>query len=548
MKRYTIGLDYGTLSVRALLIDLLTGEEKAECVFEYPHGVLEKALPCGTELPPDWALQVPRDYLQGLAAVVRGVLEKSGVSGAEVAGIGIDFTACTILPTDAEGTPLCERPEFESTPNAYCKLWKHHSAQIYADRIDAVAKQRGEPWLSLYGDRVSSEWMFPKILQTVQESPEVYRAAAFILEAGDWIVWKLTGVQARSACGAGYKAFYRDGKGYPEPEFFRALHPMLEDVVQTKLNAPIIPVGSCAGGITAEMAEQLGLCEGTPVAAAVIDAHASVPASGICDPGSMLVIMGTSSCHMLLSKEECGIPGVCGIVKDGIIPGLFAYEAGQTCVGDSFSWFVHNGIPSDYEKEAEQRGVSIHRLMRERACVLQPGESGLIALDWFNGARSPWMDSELSGTIVGMTIATRPEEIYRALLESTAFGTRRIIDQFVRAGVPVQKLCAAGGIPMKDSLIMQIYADVCNREITVAGSGQSGAFGSAIYAAAAAGIGGVAELSARLGRLSGTVYRPIPENVRRYEALYAEYCRLSEFFGRENDTMHRLRAMKNGCF
>lgn len=545
MKRYTIGLDYGTLSVRAVLLDLQTGEEKAECVFEYPHGVLDSELPCGVRLPQDWALQVPQDYLQGLTAVVRGVLEQSGVPKEEVAGIGVDFTACTILPTDAEGTPLCEKAEFERTPNAYCKLWKHHSAQGCADRIAAVARQRGEPWLPLYGGKVSSEWMLPKILQTVEESPEVYRAAAFILEAGDWIVWKLTGVQTRSGCGAGYKAFYRDGTGYPEREFFRALHPMLEDVVQTKLNAPVIPVGSCAGTLTDKMAEQLGLCAGIPVAAAVVDAHASVPASGIYEPGSMLIIMGTSSCHMLLSEEERGIPGVCGIVKDGIIPGLFAYEAGQTCVGDSFSWFVHNGVPAAYEEEAKQRGISIHRLLREKASNLLPGESGLVALDWFNGARSPWMDSALSGTIVGLTIATRPEEIYRALLESTAFGTRRIIDQFVNSGAPVQKLCAAGGIPMKDPLIMQIYADVCGREITVAGSGQSGAFGSAIYAAAAAGFGSVAGLAARLGRLSGTVYRPIPENVRRYEALYKEYCALSDFLARGSGVMYRLREGKS---
>lgn len=544
MKRFAIGLDYGTLSVRALLLDLETGEEKAESVFEYPHGVLERELPCGTKLPPDWALQVPHDYIQGLVAVVQDVMKKSGADKEEIAGIGIDFTACTILPVDGSGVPLCEKPAFEQTPNAYCKLWKHHSAQDCADWIDRIAAQREEPWRALYGGKISCEWMFPKILQTVRESPKVYESAEFFLEAGDWIVWQLTGKQSRSVCGAGYKAFYHSETGYPDPEFFRALHPMMENVVQTKLNAPVLPVGSCAGYLTQSMAERLGLCRGIPVAAAVIDAHASVPASGIYEPGSMLVIMGTSSCHMLLSEQEQGIPGVCGIVKDGIIPGLYAYEAGQTCVGDSFSWFVHHGIPRAYEEEAARQNMNIHRLLREKASALQPGESGLLALDWFNGARSPWMDSGLSGTVLGLTIATKPEEIYRALLESTAFGTRRIIEQFTKNDVPVKTICAAGGIPAKDPLIMQIYADVCNREITVAGSGQSGAFGSAIYAAAAAGFGSVAELAARLGRLSTTVYRPIAENVRRYDALYAEYCGLSDYFGAENMVMHRLRALR----
>lgn len=392
--------------------------------------------------------------------------------------------------------------------------------------------------------------MFPKILQIVKEAPDVYENSAYILEALDWVCWQMTGVQSRSVCAAGYKAFYHHEWGYPAPSFFRELDPRMENVVATKLDAPVLPVGANAGGLTAAMAQTLGLCEGTPVAVGIIDAHASVAAAGINTPGKMLVIMGTSSCHMLLADEAVSVPGICGIVKDGILPGFFGYEAGQPCVGDSFSWFSRCCLPEEYRRQAQEAGLNIHQFLRSKAQKLLPGESGLLALDWFNGVRSVLMDFNLSGAIIGLTIGTKPEEIYRALIESTAFGTRRIKEQFEAAGVHVTQLCAAGGIPARDPMTMQIYADVCNCDIYLAGSDQSGAFGSAIIGAAAAGkettgCENAAQLAGKIGKLRELVYRPNAENAARYDALYREYCALHDYFGcGANDVMKRLKAMR----
>ena len=554
-NRYAVGVDYGSLSARALLLNLDTGEEAAVSEFAYPHAVMDTALPDGTPLGTDWALQHPQDYLDALHHTLPDLLHKAGASPDEVVGIGIDFTSCTILPTTKEGIPLCFLPEYKGEPHAYVKLWKHHAAQYCADLLNETAEQRGEPWLSLYGGRISSEWVVPKAMQIAKEAPAVYDAAGRILEAGDWVVWQLCGEEVRSACNAGYKALWHHQNGYPSEAFFEALDPRMKHFVRDKLAAPdgtdrnIRPLGSRAGFLTREAAALTGLNEGTAVAVEIIDAHASVPGSGINAAGQMLMIMGTSTCHMLLSETEEGVPGTCGIVKDGILPGFYGYEAGQSCVGDHFAWFVENGVPAAYRDEAKERGMNIHALLREKAGRLKPGESGLVALDWWNGVRSVLMDFDLSGLIVGMTLQTKPEAIYRALIEATAFGTRRIIEAFEDKGVPVRELYAAGGIALKDPMMMQIYADVCNREIRLSGSTQSGALGSAIFGAAAAGpelsgFADVGEAVRKLGRLHETVYRPVPAHVDAYERLYGEYRRLHDFFGLEEGTMKRLKQMK----
>lgn len=549
-KKYAIGLDYGTLSVRALLIDIDTGEELGSSVYEYEHGVMETALPSGKKLGESWALQHPQDYINGLCAVVKGVLEQSGVSNQDVVGVGVDFTSCTILPTKADGTPLCLLPQYQDEPHAYVKLWKHHAAQYCADQLNETAEKMGEPWLQLYGGKISSEWLVPKTMQIVKEAPEIYAAADRIIEAGDWLIWQLIGKEVRSACNAGYKALYHHRMGYPSNEFFKALDPQLEHLVEEKLSTDIHPLGSCAGYVTKEAAEMTGLSQGTAVAVGIIDAHASVPACKIDGPGKMLMIMGTSTCHMLLSDKEMGVPGTCGIVKDGILPNSFGYEAGQSCVGDHFSWFIERCLSADYYQEANKRGMNIHKYLREKAEKLAVGQSGLIALDWWNGVRSVLMDFDLSGLLVGMTLQTKPEEIYRALIEATAYGTRQIIEAFESAGVPVNELYAAGGIASKDPMTMQIYADVCNREIRISGSDQSGALGSAILGIAAAGTEqtgyrDVNEVALKLGQLKEVVYRPIPEHVAVYDKLFEEYKQLHDYFGRGgNDVMKRLRQIK----
>lgn len=545
MKKYAIGIDFGTLSARGLMIDAETGEEVSVSVFEYPHKVMSDALPYGKKLGNGWALQHPQDYLDALRSTVRELLETTKINSSDVIGVGIDFTSCTMLPVDEKNTPLCMLPEFENEPHAYVKLWKHHAAQYCADRIDNLLKERYAELLSLYGGKTNSEYLLPKVLQIVKEAPEIYAKCDAIVEAGDWIVWQLTGKRVRSTCAAGYKSFWNHRMGYLPRDILAALDPALEDLTEKKLQGELLNVGRCAGTVTAQMAEFTGLREGTPVAVAVVDAHASLPACGICEAGKMLMILGTSTCEIVLDEKEKAIPGVCGVVKDAIIPGLFAYEAGQCCVGDSFDWFVNNCIPASYQSEAQKKGIGIHKLLRSKAERLRPGESGLLALDWWNGVRSPLMDFNLSGMLLGMTLHTKPEEIYRAMIESTAFGARKIIETYREGGIKINELYAAGGIASKDPMTMQIYADVCNMTIRISGSSQSGALGSAIYGVAAAGKDNLKQIVQRLGKVQKQVYEPIPENVAAYQTLYHEYNRLLRYFGKsENQVMKTLNELK----
>lgn len=550
MKKYTVGVDFGTLSGRAVLVDVSTGEEVASSMLEYAHGVMDSALPDGTPLGHDWALEHPQDYLDVLAHTIPEVLRLSGVKAEQVIGIATDFTACTILPVKADGTPLCFLPHLAGEPHAYVKLWKHHAAQEKANQLNETAEAMGESWLSRYGGKISSEWVIPKVWQILDEAPHIYGEADAIVEAADWIVWQLTDTQTRNACTAGYKALWHKQHGYPTPEFFKALDPRLEHVVRDKLGNEIHSLGAKAGVINARGAALTGLLEGTAVAVGNVDAHVTVPAVKIDGPGKMLAIMGTSTCHILMGTEEKTVPGMCGVVEDGVLGGFYGYEAGQSCVGDHFAWFVENGVPVSYHEEALERGIDIFQLLSEKAQKLRPGASGLVALDWWNGNRSVLVDVDLTGIMLGMTLQTKPEEMYRALIEATAYGTRKIIETFEQHGVPVDEFYAAGGISQKDPMIMQIYADVIRKPIRIAGSSQGPALGSAIFAAVAAGKaeGGydtVPEAARRMGKLLDASYQPDPESAAVYDRLYAEYGILHDYFGRgANDVMKRLKALK----
>ena len=554
MSKYAVGVDFGTESGRAVLVEVATGREVASSVYVYQNGVIDEALPVegqAVRLDPEWALQDPQDYLRTFQNAVPAALAASGVDPADVIGVGIDFTACTMLPTQSDGTPLCQLPEYRRNPHAWVKLWKHHAAQPEANRLNQVASEGGYGFLERYGGKTSSEWFFPKVMQILDEAPQVYAAADRFIEGADWVIWQLTGVESRNSCTAGYKAIWSKREGFPDRGFFQALDPRLEDVVDQKLMRTISPIGARAGGLTETAAGWLGLRPGTAVAVANVDAHVSVPAATVTGPGRMVMIMGTSTCHMVLGPDERVVPGMCGYVEDGIIPGLFGYEAGQSCVGDHFAWFVENCLPGRYEREAKQRGIDVHQLLEEKAALLRPGESGLMALDWWNGNRSVLVDADLSGLLVGMTLATRPEEIYRALIEATAYGTRVIIEAFQENGVPVHELIATGGLPDKNHLLMQIYADVTGREIRVAAAKQTPALGSAMFGAVAAGkaAGGydtILEASQAMAHLRpDEVYRPNPAAQAVYDRLYPEYLLLHDTFGRgANDVMKRLKALK----
>lgn len=545
--RYAVGVDYGTLSGRAVVVDVADGTVLGSAVLEYPHGVVDHRLPgTGRLLPPDWALQVPSDYVEVLRTAVPAALEEAGVDPAAVVGIATDFTACTMVPTLADGTPLSETDRFRDEPHAYVKLWKHHAAQGQADRINALARERGEGWLARYGGAISSEWEFAKGLQLLEEAPEVYAATEHWVEAADWIVWQLCGEYVRNACTAGYKGIRQDGQ-YPDKAFLEALNPAFGEFVSGKLDHEIGELGAVAGRLTARAAAWTGLPEGTPVAVGNVDAHVSAPAAVAVAPGQMVAIMGTSTCHVMSSDVLAEVPGMCGVVEGGIVSGLYGYEAGQSGVGDIFGWFVDHLVPPAYHEAAAAAGLSVHEHLTALAAEQRVGEHGLVALDWWSGNRSVLVDHDLSGLLVGMTLATRAEDVYRALLESTAFGARVIVETFAASGVPVTEFIVTGGL-QKNALLMQVYADVLGMPLSVVTSAQGPALGSAIHAAVAGGAyPDVPTAAAAMGDRVEGAYRPDPEAVAAYDELYRVYRELHDHLGRGTDAMRRLTAIRRGA-
>jgi L-ribulokinase len=533
--QYVLGVDFGTLSARALLVDVKTGQTRATAVAAYKHGVIERSLPgTAAPLPADTALQHPQDYLDALEKTAREAISKAGAGAESIVGIGIDFTCCTVLPTTRDGVPLCFDAKWRKNPHAWAKLWKHHAAQPQADAINRAGTARDEEFLKIYGGKYSSEWLFSKLLETLQRAPSVYGGMERFIEAGDWMVWQLCGEEKRGLSAAGFKAMRvcgQNGDAFPGADFLAALDPGLRDSVKTKLDGSYLKPGEPAGGLTPAMARRLGLREGTPVAVANIDAHAGVAGCGVTTPGKLVIIMGTSSCHLLLSEKNQAIQGVCGVVKDGVVPGLFAYEAGQAGVGDSFAWFVERLSP---------KGLT-HEQLAQEAAKLKPGQSGLLALDWWNGSRF-LVDADLSGVIVGLKLSSEPAAIYRALIEATAFGTRRIIDAFAGKGIAVDEVIVCGGLTQNE-LLLQIYADVTGRTLKVAASDQASALGSAVHAAVAAGVyKDLSEAASKMTEAPNRKYVPNKKARAVYDALYAEYLRLHAWFG--DDSQGVLKRLK----
>lgn len=543
--KYSLGFDFGTESVRVIVVDIVDGRIAAQAVEAYAHGVIDEALPGSREaLPSDYALQHPQDWLDSLAAACRAAVKTSGIDVGAIIGIGVDFTSCTMLPCRADGTPLCVIENFRSTPLAWPKLWKHHGANAETQRINQVARERREPWLARYGGSIGLEWFFPKMLETLNGAAQVYAAADLFLEAGDWLVWQLcAGVYprsqvdqlVRSTCQAGYKAQWNAQSGYPSREFLRALDPRFENVVAEKMRGELRSPGRKSGELCAAAAELLGLREAIPVSTAIIDAHAGVPGAGVASPSTMVMVLGTSSCHMMNSRTEVLAPGIAGVVEDGILPGYFGYETGQASVGDAFAWFV------------QRFGLSHDTLSRD-AAALPPGANGLLAIDWFNGCRTPLMDPDVSGAFIGLTLATRPEQLYRALIEATAFGVRWIVETLRESGVPVRRFVASGGLPQKSPLLMQIYADVLKEKIELAASDQSVALGAAILGCLAAGeeVTGYAQTSQAIHAMAqqreDLVYRPDLAARKEYDRLYALYRALADPSGPLTTVMRALRT------
>lgn len=551
-KKYTIGIDFGTLSARAVLADITTGEVLTDSVFEYPHGVMDSSLPSGKTLPADFALQHPADYLKAFGKTVSEVIGSSNVSVDDIIGIGIDFTTCTLIPVKADGTPLCFDERFKDDPHAYVKLWKHHAAQPEADRLNEAAEKFAPQILERLGGKTSSEWLFPKIMEVLDKSPDVYDNTAYFIEGGDFISWMLTGKHTRSYVFASYKALYLHDIGYPPKEMLKYLDPRLENVVEEKLTAPMVYTGEAAGLVDELSRERFGISSdapwlktGTTVACPEPDAHCAAPALGMSSSGDMFSIFGTSSNYMLISDEYKIIPGICGVVKDGLIPGFNAYEAGLCCFGDHFAWVTKNICTAEYREEARARGISDIQLISEKAEALVPGESGVIALNWWNGNRNILVDSSLSGMFLGMSLRTKPEDMFRAIVEANAFGTRVIIENFEKHGVTVERMTAAGGITRKSPFVMQTLADIIGKTLCVSGYLHSSALGSAIYASVASG--GHPDIKTACKVMAdpcNTVYSPRPEFKAVYDELYKEYLTLHDYFGRGgNDIMKRLKQI-----
>ena len=541
--RYSIGIDFGTLSARAVLLDLATGKDAAVSEFSYPHGVLSSDY-FGMELPAGASFQHPQDYLDAMGFVFRDLFARSGAKPEEVCGVGIDFTASTTLPVTENGTPLCFFPELQNEPYAYVTLWNHHGATPEAERLTAVAAQRHEPWLAAFSGKISPDNMLPKLYELLHKAPHIYSKTDRYMEAADWVLWQLIGEEKRTASMAGFKAQWTPEYGYPSNDYFAAVDPGLAGIIGTKIPVDVYPAGTCAGKITEEAAKLAGLHIGTQVTFPIIDSHAPICAAGIIKPGQLMMSLGTSGCHIIMSDDAVSIPGVLGRIRSSVVPGLVTYDASQPSTGNTFAWFVKNCIPERYAQEASEKGQSIFQLLMEKAQLLPPGSNGLVAVDWFNGNRCPYSDFDLSGAIVGLTLKTKPEEIYRALIESCAFAARSIADLYRSGNITITDIFAGGGIAQKNPMLMQIYADVMNMPIKVTVSSQAGAKGDAIFAAVAGGAFVTLEDAvAALADPVDQIYYPIAENVAAYDRLYCEYMTLCKYFGEENLVMKRLKEM-----
>ena len=544
MKKYTIGIDFGTLSARALIADAENGNVLPFVAsFDYPHGVMTEL--CAKTLPSGYALQHPRDYIDALDALIPQLLENNSIEGEQIAGIGIDFTACTVLPLGSDGTPLCFEQEFEDEPHAYAKLWKHTGAQKYSERIESIAKEYGD-MIKISGGILSSEFMIPKIYETFTEAREVYDSTFSFVNAGDYIASELTGNTIHSMSYATIKEHYDNafGKGFPPREFYAKIDPLFADMPE-KLGTDLTPVGISCGTLTKKWADRLGLCTHTAIATPIIDAHGAFGAAGIED-GRVIAALGTSAVIAVLSKNKRYVPAIHSHGYEATAPGLMTFEAGIRAMGDLYSWFVKRCLPKEYFEAAQENGMGIHAYLRSLAQKLKIGENGLIALDWWNGNRSVIPDDELSGMIVGLRLSTRPEEIYRALIEASAFELRRVCENYEEHGLSIKSVVATGGIAAKDPMFMQILADVLKKDVEVLSSSEATALGSAVFGAAAAGLyPSVAEASAKMKQPIARTYTPTCEDSKAYDKLYERYVRLYDYFGKTDDVMKFLYNFKN---
>ncbi|MGN6643109.1 MAG: ribulokinase [Verrucomicrobiota bacterium] len=543
--QYTIGLDSGTNSVRALIVNVANGAEIAAAVWTYAHGTQGVIL----NRDPNLARQHPADYLTGAEITIKEALATAaknvrGFSPDQILGIGVDTTGSTPLPVDAQGQPLAFQKRFENHPAAMAWLWKDHTSVDEAAEITALARKLRPQYLAKCGGTYSSEWFWSKILKCLRTAPQVFNAAHSWIELADFVPAALTGTQhpdqfVAGVCAAGHKAMWNaKWGGYPDKQFLSKLNPKL-GALRDRLTPRVDTVDKAVGGLTADWADRTGLDAGIPVAVGAFDAHLGAVGSGVA-PGALVKIIGTSTCDIAIAsnkKKLADVPGLCGIVDGSVLPGYFGLEAGQSAVGDIFNWFVNYIQPNGK--------AGTHEALTTEAAKLTPGESGLLALDWNNGNRTILVDQRLTGLLIGQTLYTTPAEIYRALIEATAFGALTIINRFEEYGIKIEQVINCGGIAEKNPVVMQIYADVTGRPMKISRSAQTCALGSAVAAAVAADIyPNFAAAQKRMTGLKPHVFKPNPKAHAVYKELYKVYRQLHDAFGTKESNGNLHGVMK----
>ena len=549
MRKGVIGLDFGSLSCRGVLMDPGDGAVLAEAEWPYRHGILS-VLPDGTAVPEGYVLQDPSDFREALYEVVKALLGSPGAKGAAVAAIGLDSTASTVVPVTEDLTPLCSLAPFRNHPGAYAVMWKDHRAAAEAAMLTEALRRTDAAWLDRFGGSIGAEALVSKAAHIALDMPDIYGAAYAFMEMGDWLTSLLTGRPALSRTTLACKNLYRQGTGFPGEAFFREIDSRLAGLpgktMPWKADAMSTGCpGQSAGRVSEAAAEWLGLNDTVTVTFSQMDGYAGLVGAGVAEAGQLVLTCGTSTGFFMLSGSEGPVRGVCAAVRDSMVPGFTGIAAGQASTGDAFAWYVENALPGSYLDEAGRHGMDAHSWLCE--CIRRLPESAgrPLALDWMNGNKSPLNRSDLSGLILGVTLDTKPEQIYRAMMEAAAFGARRIVDGLAGQGIPVTGILANGGISRKNPMLMQIYADVLQRPVEVLDCPQAAALGSAIaaYVAEADGYARWTELVSGIRPARTAVYRPDPAKKQLYDRLYAEYLRVSDYFSNENLVMAELRAL-----
>lgn len=546
---YSIGLDFGTLSGRAVLVDNRNGREIASCDYAYPHAVIEKCLPgSNIPLPDGFALHHPQDYLDALPFLLREVWEKSGVDPKDITGIGVDTTATTILPLDENDMPLCFRKEFRDEPHAWMKLWKHHTTQPQAEKLNALAKAQNKGFLQHCGGKTSAEWYWPKVMEIAEKAPAVYAASHSIVELADWIVYLLTKEKKRCQFIAACHSHDLQNDQGIDRDFLHTLDSQLVKQAEKNQLWPLQSVLTMAGGLNADLAAQTGLNAGTAVAMGCTDSPIAMLSMGVTKEEEGVLILGTSSMLMFYSKKDAYIPGAMGNAENALLPGHILHLFGQSAVGDIFQWFTKNLAPYSYYMEAQEKGESIYQLLNRKIALLPPDGPLPIALDWMNGNRCLLQNTDLSGVMAGLTLSTTADQIYRSLIEATAFGIKMMLDAAKEAGINVQSIRACGGIALKSPEIVQIYADILEVPVYTSSCTQPNALGSAIMGAVAAGSGkgGYDDILEAVNAMHCPMERTYLPNARyqdAYRRRYQHYQQLHQYFGVDQAVM--TAAMKH---